>query len=455
MLAGVAACSSHPTATVWVLAAGRDQSSAQQTRDESPPGLATGWPLTPPTTHQGKRQGVLSWGLWTQSRRRSLQHARPHEPPRDEGKRRRDEKQKADFESTHESPRLTTRRHGRSSRKTSTFTKRIPVSKHSVLTPGLITLHSTSVEILPKEWQSADTNPHAPFEFNEGHLGIPKHIFMQVYSYASKHFFDLDLDSPLELDCISSLVLLVNPAHQTALNRRKDLVLSGYLSNADDELRLTAVLQSLPDGAKSSILWHHRRWVLNHFHPPVSNAHSVPDSLSCVSLPLHQFAAELEVASIACETYPRNYHAWLHKSKVIEALAASHKTSANTESETLLRTVEDSSVKHVDTHIKDYSSMHYISRVFDATMKCGLKDQLRFDEMKERPYQPVEHAKGLLHVYPTYESLWYYLRAAILIERNLGVQTDVTSLSWLPQSKDPTVEKYKNAFVGWVKLACL
>ncbi len=330
------------------------------------------------------------------------------------------------------------------------------MSNHPVSTPSLIfNTRSLSVEILPKEWPSADTSPHAPFEFNEGHLGIPKHIFMQVYSYASKRFFDLDLDSPLELDHTSSLVLLVNPAHQTALNRRKDLILLGYLSSADDELRLTAVLQSLPDGAKSAILWHHRRWVLNHFQPLVSITHSAPDSLSCVSLPLHRFTTELEVASIACETYPRNYHAWLHKCKVVEALAASYKSSANIELEALFRTIEDSGVKHVGMHIKDYSSMHYICRIFDVTLKCGLKEQSTLDETKERPYRLVEHAKELLVLYPTYESLWYYLRAAILIERNLGMKTgdgEIIPLSELPQSKDPTVEKYREAFARWAKL---
>lgn len=278
---------------------------------------------------------------------------------------------------------------------------------------------------------------------------------MQVYSYASKRLFDLDLDSPLELDHTSSLVLLVNPAHQTALNRRKDLVLYGYLSNANDELRLTAVLQSLPDGAKSSILWHHRRWVLNHFQPLVSNAHPAPDSLSCVSLPLHRFTTELEVASMACETYPRNYHAWLHKCKVIDALAASYRSSANTGFQALFHTIEDSGMKHVGMHIKDYSSMHYLCRVFDATFKCGLKEQSGLGETKERPYRLTEHAMGLLIVYPTYESLWYYLRVAILIERNLGMKTgdaDVIPLSKLPQSKDPTVERYRDAFARWAKL---
>jgi protein prenyltransferase alpha subunit repeat containing protein 1 len=279
---------------------------------------------------------------------------------------------------------------------------------------------------------------------------------MQVYSYASKRFFDLDLDfdSPLQLDHTSSLVLLVNPAHRTALNRRKDLIISGYISNADDELRLTTVLQSLPDGAKSSILWHHRRWVLNHFRPRVSDAPPAPDSLSCISLPLQQFTTELEVASIACETYPRNYHAWLHKCKVVEALAASYKRSTNTESEALFRTIEDSGIKYVGMHIKDYSSMHYMCRVFDTTINCGLKEQSRLDETKERPYRPVEHAKELLVLYPTYESLWYYLRVAIRIEQNLGTKIhddDIIPLSRLPQSKDPIVEKYREAFARWAR----
>ena len=77
------------------------------------------------------------------------------------------------------------------------------------------------------------------------------------------------------------------------------------------------------------------------------------------------------------------------------------------------------------------------------------------DETKERPYRPVEHAKELLLVYPTYESLWYYLRAAILIERRLGMKPrdeDIIPLSSLPQSKDPAVERYRDAFARWAKL---
>lgn len=115
-------------------------------------------------------------------------------------------------------------------------------------------------------------------------------------------------------------------------------------------------------------------------------------------------------------------------------------------------------MKYVDMHIKDYSSMHYICRIYDSTIKCGLKEQSRLDETKERPYRPVEHARELLVVYPTFESLWYYLRVAIRTEQNLGMKTrdddgDIIPLSRLPQSKDPMVEKYRDAFARWAK-AC-
>jgi len=422
-----------------------EENQRQQTSGGLPPGLATGH-----SPGEAARKVVVGFAdpeSYTLAGERVVTPAAERRGENEE----RMKKQKWVFSNQ--------QKYGRRPRQeTGRFTERIPVSNYIVVSPSLITTHSTSVEILPKEWLSADTNLHAPFEVNEGHLGIPKHIFMQVYSYASKCFCDLDVDSPLELDRISSLVLLVNPAHQTALNRRKDLTLSGHLSNADDELRLTAVLQSLPDGAKSSILWHHRRWVLNHFQPPVCDTPSAPDSLSCLSLSLHRFATELDVASIACETYPRNYHAWLHKSKVIEALTSSYQRSPNTETEAFFRDIESSGIKHIDMHIKDYSSMHYLCRVFDSTLKCGLKEQSRLDETKERPYQPVEHAKALLQVYPTYESLWYYLRMAILIERDLGIKVqdaDINSLSWLPQSKDTTVETHRDAFARWEKLARL
>ena len=245
------------------------------------------------------------------------------------------------------------------------------------------------------------------------------------------------------------MLLLVNPAHQTALNARKRLVLLGT-HPASHELRFVDALLTLRDGAKQSILWHHRRWLLRHIHPPLPAPSPPPSSSSCAGDPGHgdgvdtihglalspdAFRAEIAAVERACEAYPRNYHAWAHRFLCAEALALSvscpplppsPSAAASSQSQgraEALRELEAERARvraWVERHVADYSAMQYACR-----LELLLRDHLELVEADSEKQIGAEagaeegagaHALELVRAYPSHEALWLYLRGAVALD---------------------------------------
>jgi protein prenyltransferase alpha subunit repeat containing protein 1 len=290
-----------------------------------------------------------------------------------------------------------------------------------------------SIEILPTDWESSLTNPHQPFEFIENHLGIPKGVYYKTYLQAIRRFEDvlnrgvdgLDKEGAAELTEISCVILLVNPAHSTCLNRRRDLVEQGVLSE-EEELGLIASVQLLPESAKSSTLWSYRRWLLRRIYSSKEKERSLSDDLDDVTMPLEAISRELAIATTASEIYPRNYHAWLHRYKCLHSLASYEQhpkpsSSSFTLLSQVLRAEEFAIRKWVDMNVGDYSAMQYLCYVYSILAKMGIRHiQMHTDndakgeeggKLDKISFSPLEHAVDLVQRYPTHEALWYYLRA--------------------------------------------
>ena len=239
------------------------------------------------------------------------------------------------------------------------------------------------------------------------------------------------------------MLLLVNPAHQTALNARKRLVLLGT-HPASHELCFVDALLTLRDGAKQSILWHHRRWLLRHIHPPLPAPSPPPSSSSCAGDPGHgdgvdtihglalspdAFRAEIAAVERACEAYPRNYHAWAHRFLCAEALALSvscpplppsPSAAASSQSQgraEALRELEAERARvraWVERHVADYSAMQYACR-----LELLFRDHLELveaDNEKRVGAGAGAHALELARAYPSHEALWLYLRGAVALD---------------------------------------
>ena len=292
---------------------------------------------------------------------------------------------------------------------------------------------SISIELLPgdgSEWLADAESVHAPFLFLDRNLGVSHKAAYKAYLEAVPRFRGarqrlLHSSQPLsqrdiaEAASSSSVLLLINPAHQSALNARKRLVELGSL-DAAHELRFTNALLTLREGAKQSNLWQHRRWLLRHIHP--STMHQLPfpskgdgvDSLHGVALPADTFRAEFAVVEKACEVYPRNYHAWAHRFLCAQSLVSLVRDDSGgcpPGSDSFMEVLKEEIANirlWIERHVSDYSAMQYYLQLADLLLSDPpLSPKLQLTSTRDSVEQ---HAMELVCAYPTHEALWLYLR---------------------------------------------
>ena len=313
----------------------------------------------------------------------------------------------------------------------------------------LATHTRSSVEILPgdgKEWllsqPSAFDRPDDSKEFIliEGNLGVPQKILCKAYLEAIPVFtrykqelapctITVESTSSEVVDNLlwtSSVLILLNPGHQTAWNVRKRLA-ELQAVNLTQELSFTSALLTIRDCAKHSLLWHHRRWLLRQRSSVSLNIPSRPrtceeepahdeDSLVQLDLSATILQGEFDACTTAANTYERNYFAWAHRSRCLDALATSMRTSRTSGSPIppdllpeLLRQEAEKVALWIERHIADYSAMQYHCRLAFVFRSLSAGDTLPL------PTSPscYLHATSLVNSYPEHESLWYYLRGAL------------------------------------------
>lgn len=279
-------------------------------------------------------------------------------------------------------------------------------------------------------------------------MGVPEKVLYKLYVQANNVFVTLRAkhaeisSSGLE---VTSVVLLANPSHQTAINTRKKSIQAG-LQTVENELGYIASLLSLKQNSKVSMLWRHRRWLFFHHYGLFSNISSyiemtdTDEQFRCLILPLNVYKSELDIISKACDnhTYPRNYHAWTHRWLVIQSyafsLTAAEKptsTSCIDNSKVELEQLQSNPLQElsdakfwIERHVSDFSAVHYFCQVlilFHSFKHSIVNEEnssasaILAGEAVISAEAAVEHAFELVQAYDKHESLWLYLRSAISI----------------------------------------
>ncbi|EJF57567.1 protein prenylyltransferase [Dichomitus squalens LYAD-421 SS1] len=310
----------------------------------------------------------------------------------------------------------------------------------------LLNIPPISIELLPgdgSEWLLSAPATHAPFLFIDDNLGVPHKVAYKAYLQAVVRFRPARLrdgpDVASEVLTSTAVLLLVNPAHQTALNARKRLVLAGSSLSASHELRFTDALLMMREGAKQSVLWAHRRWLLRHIYPlaplaPRPSADVEPlsqsqgdgvDTLFGLALDAPAFQREFSVVERACEAYPRNYHAWAHRFLCAEALVAllhfqraSHSEPPPQELVEVLSEERERVREWIERHVSDYSAMQYCCRLEGLVRGCRVDAAL--GRSSAASAEVYAHALELVKAFPGHESLWLYLRGAVSVSLPFG-----------------------------------
>lgn len=259
----------------------------------------------------------------------------------------------------------------------------------------------------------------------EGHLGIPKKVAQQLYLFAISLPWRSRRE-PQTAIAATTIILILNPAHQTALNTRKRLIMDGYIQTQRELRYVELLLRGLNDCAKQSIIWSHRRWCLTHVYgrighiistyPALDNFPSVDEAELFPNLGSEEIRDEIGIVYHTCDTYPRNYHAWNYFHWLITGTFFSiyRHFSDEADRRDFLRVLVDIHAKlkaWVDSHPSDYSAIHQLCQM--QPIMDDLCEILTKDLGKESSWNPAGHSLSLLSSFPSHESLWMYLRVAL------------------------------------------
>lgn len=249
-------------------------------------------------------------------------------------------------------------------------------------------------------------------------MGIPEALLNKAYVFACRKFTRVSsqtiriLSSPAAADLalVTSVILLANPTHNSALNCRKLLIRERpECLHTKDELNFISCLLGHKQASKSSILWHHRRWIFRHIHTSGHDTLGGSPSLDDLKL-------EMDLVSKAAEIYPRNYHAWLHRYMCLEYPILQASYGEGSSAEFLNQELKDA-MRWVELHVSDYTAINYLINLWRRLQEINIIHIFEpsfHPGMIAEPLQNllVSHALSLIASYPTHESLWLYLRSA-------------------------------------------
>ena len=279
--------------------------------------------------------------------------------------------------------------------------------KHGGARENRLTLVTrASVEILPgglDDWLIQGARSDFPFVLAEGNLGVPKKVLYRLYLAAVAMFSKGEAAEATVSP--TSVILLANPAHQTALNTRKRFILRGEWS-AEHELAFTELLlRGSSECAKQSVVWGHRRWIFLRLYgttrPPdilqALRGWLGPDEwASLPNIPAIIARRELDLTKRACELYPRNYHGWNHWHYIMNVVYVCLGRDTDGEWKELVDEQLREMMKWVEGHVSDYTSMHHLH---------GLAERFGLDKVAL-----VKQASELKAYYGTHEAVVRYGR---------------------------------------------
>lgn len=143
------------------------------------------------------------------------------------------------------------------------------------------------------------------------------------------------------------------------------------------------------------------------------------DSLRDLDVPLHTLQKEFDLCTRACNTYERNYFAWAHRYRCLDAVISMQVAAQSTDPQ---RTVDLNRILYeeskwccrwVELNVSDYTAVQYRCNLALATFQIA-KTSIAvppdgFDDVEA----VWRHAQSLVESYPNHEALWLYLRSAL------------------------------------------
>lgn len=224
----------------------------------------------------------------------------------------------------------------------------------------------------------------------------------------------------------TSVIILANPAHQTALNNRKRLMQSGFLLPEEELTFIELLLRGSRVCAKQSMIWDHRRWIFRFLYkemgslvhetlPYLPRWSTVEEAQSLPRLSPELIRKELDLIKAACQSYPRNYHAWTHWHHVIDIAFISAISSADDIRLSYFTVIYEENIRlrsWISNHVSEFTAAHHLCSMGYIIDHLVSLDKNLVAEAGGSCIL-VDDAYSLASNYPDHLSLWMYLRVSL------------------------------------------
>ncbi|CAO3596805.1 unnamed protein product [Absidia cylindrospora] len=192
-------------------------------------------------------------------------------------------------------------------------------------------------------------------------------------------------------------MVLLKPEHYTAMNARKQLVVSGQV-NIQDELKLNQLIFTIPRNTKSSIAWHHREWLFTH------DKQGAMDHMDLEN--------EMELCQRAITLYPRNYYAWNYRHWLLTWMTTTHDDAI-----ARVHVEYQTTCQWLETNISDHTGIRYLEKTLEMWVSAQQQQQQRYQVLR----QHMVWLDELTLRYPGHESLWCHRRycATLFFHNNI------------------------------------
>jgi protein prenyltransferase alpha subunit repeat containing protein 1 len=158
---------------------------------------------------------------------------------------------------------------------------------------------------------------------------------------------------------------------------------------------------------------------------------------------------ELSIIQRTCESYPRNYHAWSQWNFMINICYASIYISDDIFKDFFAIIAQEVARLRswVDQHISDYSAMHQLCQAQKLIDYLALSDRFKdITDGTQNSLTLTQHSLSLVNSFPSYESLWMYLRVSL---GNLDPKERMEILQSIETSVLSTSDYFRKQLLAW------
>ncbi|KAI8338395.1 hypothetical protein BC941DRAFT_422792 [Chlamydoabsidia padenii] len=226
-----------------------------------------------------------------------------------------------------------------------------------------------------------DTQCYFPLVVVDGKLGIAFDDLATILQDTQERFIQhkkQQQEAGPTFEQLTRIMVLLKPEHYTAMNARKELVLSGQVS-LQQELKLLELIFTIPRNTKCSIAWHHRQWLFKQ------------------NMELIQLDSELQLCQRAITLYPRNYYAWNHRHWLLDLMVNSNER---------LEQEYQHACQWIENNVSDHTGIRYLEevvKILNNNQTYSLHDL------------HLEWLDALILRYPGHESLWCHRRYCAIL----------------------------------------